>query len=95
MLKLPFEIKPCPRECENEYGINLDKCPPQLPPKFQQACKENPYLLRYLRMLPIDKICIPQYYEKVTKVLKGTKNSNLTYNVGGGLYVHILAKVYR
>jgi flagellar protein FlaI len=93
MLKLPFEIKPCPGECGAECGANLEKCPiyPQLPPDFQQACKESPHLLQYLRMLPIEKIGIPQYFEKITRAQKGNKNPNLIYKVGGGVFVHILA----
>ncbi|MGD0795139.1 MAG: type II/IV secretion system ATPase subunit [Dehalococcoidales bacterium] len=93
MLKLPFEIKPCPGECGEECGASLDKCPiyPQLPPDFQQACKESPHLLQYLRMLPIEKIGIPQYFEKVTRAQKGNKNPNLIYKVGGGVFIHVMA----
>jgi flagellar protein FlaI len=93
MLKLPFEIKPCPGECGQECGTNLEKCPiyPDLPPDFQQACKESPHLLQYLRMLPIEKIGIPLYMEKVNRSQKGNKNPNLIYKVGGGVFVHIMA----
>ena len=44
-------------------------------------------------MLPEDKIGIPDYYEKVTRALKGTKDPNLIYNVGSGVFVHILANL--
>ncbi len=93
MLELPFDIKPCPGECGEECGAALEKCPvfPQLPPEFQQACQESPHLLQYLRMLPIDKIGLPKYFEKVTRAQKGDKNPNLIYKVGGGVFVHILA----
>ncbi len=93
MLKLPFEIKPCPGECKKECGAAMEKCPlfPQLVPEFQQASKESPHLLQYLRMLPIEKIGIPQYFEKVTRAQKGNKNPNLIYKVGDGVFVHILA----
>jgi flagellar protein FlaI len=93
MLRLPFEIKPCPQECGTECGANLDRCPvyPKLSPEFQEVCKENPHLLQYLHMLPDDKMGIPEYYEKVTRSLKGTKDPNLIYNVGGGVFVHVLA----
>jgi flagellar protein FlaI len=92
MLHLPFEIKPCPQECGVECGQNLDACPifPKLPAEFQEVCKENLHLLQYLCILPPDKMGIPQYYEKVTRALKGTKDPNLIYNVGGGVFVHIL-----
>jgi flagellar protein FlaI len=93
MLRLPFEIKPCPQECGAECGANLDRCPiyPKLSPEFQEVCKENPHLLQYLHMLPEGKMGIPEYYEKITRSLKGTKDPNLIYNVGGGVFVHILA----
>ena len=93
MLRLPFEIKACPGECGKECGAALEKCPifSKLPEDFQEVCQENPHLLQYLRMLPEDKIGIPQYYEKVTRALKGTKDPNLIYNVGGGVFVHVLA----
>jgi flagellar protein FlaI len=93
MLKLPFDVKPCPGECGTECGPALDKCPmyPQLPDDFQQVCKENPHLLQYLRLLPIEKIGIPQYFEKISRAQKGNKNPNLIYNCTGGVFVHILA----
>jgi flagellar protein FlaI len=93
MLRLPFEIKACPGECGKECGAAMEKCPifPKLPEEFQEICKEHPHLLQYLRMLPEDTIGIPKYYEKVTRALKGTKDPNLIYNVGGGVFVHILA----
>ncbi|MBN1177349.1 MAG: type II/IV secretion system ATPase subunit [Dehalococcoidales bacterium] len=93
MLRLPFEIKPCPGECGKECGTATEKCPifSKLSEELQEMCKENPHLLQYLRMLPEDKMDIPQYYEKVTRALKGTKDPNLIYNVGGGVFVHILA----
>jgi flagellar protein FlaI len=92
MLHLPFEIKPCPQDCGNLCGASLEKCPifPKLPAEFQEVCKENLHLLQYLHTIPTEKIGIPQYYETVTRSLKGTKDPNLIYNVGKGVFVHIL-----
>src|SRR4030067_2345520 len=42
-------------------------------------------------MLPVEKTGIPQYYVKVTRALKGTKDPNIIYNVGGGVFIHVLA----
>jgi flagellar protein FlaI len=42
-------------------------------------------------MLPIEKIGIPQYFEKVTRAQKGNKNPNLIYKVGGGVFIHVMA----
>jgi flagellar protein FlaI len=90
---LPFEIKPCPQECGKECGTKLDKCPiyPKLSAELQEACQENPHLLQYLHSLPEDGFGIPVYYEKITRSLKGTKDPNLIYQVGGGVFVHVLA----
>jgi flagellar protein FlaI len=93
MLHLPFEIKSCPQDCGKECGTNLEKCPifPKLPADFQEVCKQNLHLLQYLHMLPLDKIAIPKYYEKVTRSLKGTKDPNIIYKVSGGVFIHVLA----
>jgi flagellar protein FlaI len=95
MLLLPFEIKPCPGECGKECGAKLDKCDlyNKLPADFHEVCKEHPHLLQYLRVLTENKVDIPQYYEKVTRSLKGTKNPNLIYQVGNGVFVHVLANL--
>lgn len=93
MYRLPFEIKPCPQPCGKPCGEALDKCPvfPKLPPEFQEVCKQNLHLLQYLNILPSDKIGIPVYFEKVTRKQKGTKDPNLIYRIGNGVFVHILA----
>ncbi len=90
---LPFEIKPCPQECGKECGANLDRCPlfPKLSAEMQEVCKENLHLLQYLRSLPENGFGVPAFYEKITRSLKGTKDPNLIYQVGGGVFVHVLA----
>jgi flagellar protein FlaI len=93
MILLPFEIKPCSGECGKECGARLESCNlyAKLPADLQEVSKENPHLLQYLRLLVENNIDIPQYYEKVTRSLKGTKNPNLIYKVGNGVFVHVLA----
>ncbi len=93
MLHLPFEIKACPQECGYVCGTKLEKCTvyPQLPPDFQEVCKKNLHLLQYLLMLPLDKIEVPQYLDKVSRKQKGMKNPNLIYSIGHGVFIHILA----
>src|SRR3989304_1645234 len=88
MLKLPFEIKPCPGDCGKECGTDTAGCPvfAKLPEVFQKACLENPHLLQYIRILPLDKIGgIPQYFEKVTRAQKGIKNPNLFFKGGAAV----------
>ena len=93
MLHLPFEIKPCPQKCGKVCGNALEKCPvfPQLSPEFQEVCENNLHLLQYLLMLPLDDMEIPNYYEKITRKLMGTKDPNIIYSVGRGVFVHVLA----
>jgi archaeal flagellar protein FlaI len=93
MYQLPFEIKSCPQECGAVCGTKLEKCPvlAKLPADFQELCKTNLHLLQYIHMLPLDKMEIPKYYEKVTRKLKGTKDPNLIYGIGNQVFVHILA----
>ena len=95
MLGIPFEVKPCPQECGNECGANLDKCPfyPKLSAEYQEICQENLHLLQYLKCLPEDGFGIPDYYEKITRSLKGIKDPNLIYQVGGSVFVHVLANL--
>jgi flagellar protein FlaI len=93
MLGLPFEVIPCPQDCGKECGASLDRCPlyPKLPEEYKEICQENLHLLQYLKCLPEDGFGIPAYYEKITRSLKGTKDPNLIYNIGGGVFVHVLA----
>jgi flagellar protein FlaI len=93
MLLLPFEIKPCTGECGKECGTNLEKCPAfaGLSEELRAACQEYPHLLQYLWILMENKMDVPQYFEKVTRAQKGTKNPNLIYKVGNGVFVHVLA----
>ncbi len=93
MYSLPFEMKACPQDCGKLCGTVLDKCPifPKLPQDFQEVCKHNLHLLQYLHMLPLDKIGLPQYFDKVSRKQKGIKDPNLIYKVGGGVFIHILA----
>ena len=93
MLHLPFEIKPCPQKCGEVCGTHLEKCPifPKLPADFKDVCKKNLHLLQYLYMLPLDKIEMPKYYEKISRKLIGTKDPNIIYSISGGVFIHILA----
>ena len=88
----PFEVKPCPQECGNMCGAQLEKCPIflKLPADFQEICKNNLHLLQYLNMLPLDNMEIPKYYEKITLKMLGMKDPNIIYHTGDGLFVHIM-----
>ena len=88
----PFEIKPCPQKCGNVCGTHLEKCPIllKLPADFQEICKNNLHLLQYLNMLPLDKMEMPKYYEKITLKMLGMKDPNVIYPANNGVFVHVM-----
>lgn len=90
---LPFEIEQCSQECGKECGTATERCPvfSKLSEELQAVCKEHPHLLQYIHCIPENGFGPPAYYEKVNRSLKGTKDPNLIYQVGGGVFVHILA----
>jgi len=92
---LPFEIEQCSQECGKECGEATERCPvfSKLSEELQKVCKENPHLLQYLHCMPENGNGSPDYYEKVTRSLKGTKDPNLIYQVGDGVFVHVLANL--
>jgi flagellar protein FlaI len=73
-------------------GAQLDNCPIflKLPADFQEICKNNVHLLQYLNMLPLDKMDIPKYYDKLTLKMLGMKDPNVIYQTGHGVFVHIM-----
>ena len=95
MIDLPFELKPCPRECGKECGEKLDSCPTyqKLPDPLKEQCQNNLHLLQYLQAVVAADLSIPEFYEKITRSLKGTKNPNLLYPAGDDVFVHILANM--
>ncbi len=74
-------------------GVPMSKCPvyPELSAPLRAACKGNLHLLQYLHMLPVKEIGVPEYHEKLDRSMKGMKDPNLLYPVGGKTFIHILA----
>ena len=88
----PFEIKSCAQECGKVCGTHLEECPIflKLPVDFQEICKNNLHLLQYINMLPLDKMEMPKYYEKITLKMLGMKDPNIIYPVTNGVFVHVM-----
>lgn len=78
---LPFDI---PQERTPWAHIQ-----PHLSPELAQACNRSPFLAEYLRMLPLQQIGIPDYYETPSRGLGGLEYRNLIYAIKDGLFVHI------
>jgi archaeal flagellar protein FlaI len=86
---LPFKV---PEKLEGIERDELrDDLPGILPEAFQKAVQDNPHLLEYLKILPLEKIGIPEYYSELTRKLAENQEINLIYPVGrNGVFVHIL-----
>lgn len=93
MFRLPFEPRLCPGNCLKSCGVPMSRCPvfPALPAALKGACKGNLHLLQYLLMLPVKRVGLPDFYEKLDRSLKGMKNPNLLYPVDRSTFIHILA----
>jgi flagellar protein FlaI len=86
---LPFKV----REKPGGAGANelQDDFPGMLPEGLQKAALDNPHLLEYLKILPLDKIGIPEYCSELSRKLAENQEPNLIYPVGrDGVFVHIV-----
>jgi flagellar protein FlaI len=86
---LPFKV----REKPGGAGANelQDDFPRMLPEGLQKAALDNPHLLEYLKILPLDKIGIPEYCSELSRKLAENQEPNLIYPVGrDGVFVHIV-----
>ena len=54
-----------------------------------EAAKKNSFLEEYLNALPLRKLGVPDYYEKLSRNLRELEERNLIYTTGGGLFVHV------
>jgi flagellar protein FlaI len=86
---LPFKLN------DETEGLDRNKLrddlPGMLPEAFQNAVQEYPHLLEYLKILPLDKIGIPEYFTELSRKLAENQELNLIYPVGHkGVFVHIL-----
>jgi flagellar protein FlaI len=63
-----------------------------LPEPLQEACKQSRHLLNYMRMIPIDKIGVPQYCLKLTRAQADLPQKNIIYPISENLFVHIYSE---
>jgi archaeal flagellar protein FlaI len=61
-----------------------------LPLQLRQAAEVNPHLKAYLKMIPLSKVGIPAYYEKLSREMGDRKEPNIIYPISDNLFVHIL-----
>lgn len=84
---LPFEAKSDKQRETAAFRASIQQ---SLPPDFQEVTRKNPFLLRYLCMLPLKEIGLPRYCAKLERSMSETRKPNIIYPVKGGTFVHIL-----
>lgn len=85
-IKLPFktiEVK--------EHGADLTQCGfyRLLPPEGKEYVEKSRHVLRYLHMMPVEKIGTPKFYPSLSKKMRDITNPNLIYPVNQNIAVHI------
>lgn len=85
-VKLPFDLHESHAHQGDLYNCGLFRT---FPPVLQEACQQNLHLLKYLHMMPIEKIGIPQYYPKPSRKLADLKQRNLLYPVSKDILIHV------
>ena len=85
-VKLPFDLHESHAHQGDLYNCGLFRT---FPPVLQEACQQNLHLLKYLHMMPIEKIGIPQYYPKPSRKLADLKERNLLYPVSKDILIHV------
>ncbi len=86
---LPFSMEN--KIDENHVGNLYGDLHKSLPPTFQKVTESNPYLLDYLRLLPIAQIGVPQYYPELSRKLSDTEEPNIIYPTNNSdIFIHIL-----
>ncbi len=63
----------------------------KLPAPLKSAAEENPHILNYLRMVPLDEVGIPKFVSEPSRKLGDDKTPNYLYPTNNkGIFVHIL-----
>jgi flagellar protein FlaI len=86
-INFPFEITELVQKDESD----LTQCGiyRQLSSTGKKYAEENRQVMRYLHMIPIEKIGIPKFYSALTNKLRSLKKINLIYPVNQDIAVHI------
>jgi flagellar protein FlaI len=85
---LPFEVDST--KVEEDHG-DLKQCGLYqiLPKEGKEQVTENPHVLQYLHLVPLDTVGTPKFYKELSRDLKKVKNPNLVYPVSPDISVHI------
>jgi len=92
---MPNILLPFVNQEEGEAPRNI---PPEeellklLSEPMQEACKQNKHLLDYLRLIPTEKIGVPEYCAKPTRAHGDQPQKNLIYPVSDNVFIHIYSE---
>ena len=86
-VELPFETQ----EIEEHLGEDLKHCSIYrlLPKEGKEYVEKSRHVLRYMHMIPIEKIGTPKFFPELSRKMKNMKNPNLIYPVNDLIAVHI------
>jgi flagellar protein FlaI len=60
-----------------------------LPANAKEYARNNPHLLEYLHIFPVDEYGIPLFFSELKRDLKGIKDPNLIYPAKPPIFIHI------
>jgi flagellar protein FlaI len=89
-ITLPFE--PELTDEGNDCYNNVESCAlyRMLPANARDYVKDNPHLLEYLHILPVNTVGIPLFLSELKRDLKSMENPNIIYPVNETTFIHIL-----
>ncbi|MFP4641757.1 MAG: type II/IV secretion system ATPase subunit [Dehalococcoidia bacterium] len=75
----------------HSVGENLSQCGvyTMVPENVKKVFEKNPFFLRYMHLIPIERIGVPDYYETPTRDLGDLPQPNLIYPLTNDCFVHI------
>jgi len=79
---LPFEF--CPEPINSWEDLQA-----MVPPVFQEALMQSPFLAAYVQRLPLNTIGVPEFHPKPSRALGNAEHQNFIYPIKEGLFVHI------
>jgi flagellar protein FlaI len=84
---LPFEID------KKKLRNRRDSCNiiDLLSKQAKQAFENNPHVIDYLQIVPIEDYGMPKYYDQLDRSVSSEKQPNLIYPVKDSVFVHILS----
>jgi flagellar protein FlaI len=84
---LPFEIDKKKLRGKRDSCNIIDL----LSKQAKQAFENNPHVIDYLQIVPIEDYGMPKYYEQLDRSISAEKQPNIIYPVKDSVFVHILS----